>query len=915
MNIKLIIIVLLIILIIYLFLKINNKYEHAGNVGNVGFSREAYSTVATVLTNPNVMVPTITLSNINTNMGKFNDISGTNANITNSLKTNSINILNNQSSQNAKYNNLQGNTLTTKDAIIRNNINAKNINIEGNAIIGGNIKIKNFNPTGTGSFSNNIDINLLNAISAIFSEDITAEDGVFTSELTGKKNTSNQISSKKGIFTGDITTKNGNFTGTIVSKNDKFNEINVNNLTVNKNFQGPETSFNTFSSDIGRFDTITSKKIIAEEASIPNITTTKINNIGNTNFIDDSNLEIMFNTISGGTANLGNINSNNTNIKYLNTDNLNTKVGNFNNINITTKNTNNKIITDEISNINNITSENIVVKDNINLNKAYLDNVTLNGQNTKFNNSVNLGQYIDKLCFSPSKCLDNNSNLLNILQPWFSPLINNQDIITEINSFSPIYSPISPFYLPNSSSNSGDNFVIWDNNMVKSKLLTYLNANNDIRLIRDGNIVTLAATDKPQFWTSGIADLTSASNTLWNGKIIYTTSSIVANQSNYNIGKNKCGIQIKVPVHPNAAKGQDYSVLWIQVLNDRWTNVFVHNEKTVNNVTSVKEFGRFTGGYKKTGLSFPNPQDLITNKNDSVYFYWMPIPINLVDTDRTVRLSFFRAGDVGNGIFFTQIAFSTNRYNHCKTNAISIYWQIWQSYLPKPPAAKPPSLPYQDINNYASSTTSPTLTTAGYIGRGYIESNDYISRSPSYPVGYHLNNWGFITALQEQLAYIVSQRAFKISIPFVNNGKDKTLYLIEKYDLNFAKTFEKNVYKPYDISCNIYNSSPLITTDTNGFTNNVSLNKLNSITLDTVPVNSLLFSEKFTIIDMLDNNPNIIQTFYTNKYNNSRYYSVTIPVKFLPSSNFLTFEIFVTNNGLPEDSKLYFKEMGVHDVI
>ena len=40
-----------------------------------------------------------------------------------------------------------------------------------------------------------------------------------------------------------------------------------------------------------------------------------------------------------------------------------------------------------------------------------------------------------------------------------------------------------------------------------------------------------------------------------------------------NYSDNGQGIEIRVPEHPNKAKGEDYTVLWVQTLND-YTNPF-----------------------------------------------------------------------------------------------------------------------------------------------------------------------------------------------------------------------------------------------------------------------------------------------------------------------------------------------------
>ena len=92
MNIKLILIILLIVIMIYLFIKSNNKNEHAGNVG---FSTEAYSSFASVLTNQNVKLPNISFVKVNSEDGEFSK----------NVKANTLNITGNgEFNQNLKAN-------------------------------------------------------------------------------------------------------------------------------------------------------------------------------------------------------------------------------------------------------------------------------------------------------------------------------------------------------------------------------------------------------------------------------------------------------------------------------------------------------------------------------------------------------------------------------------------------------------------------------------------------------------------------------------------------------------------------------------------------------------------------------------------------------------------------------------------
>jgi hypothetical protein len=859
MNIKLIVIIVLILLILYLFFKMNNKNEHAGNTNNtpIGFSREAYNTFATVISNNNVIMPTATIDNINTKTGNFNNnVNAKNINISDTLTSNNVILSNNQSAVDGKYNSLQGNTISGTNGTINGDINTKNINIDGTATIGGSIKITNFNPTGNGSLGNIISNNI-NSVDGIFSENISGVDGIFSGNISGGDGIfNNNITGKNGTFRSSLSGIDGTFTGNINSNSGDFNTLNVGNMNVAQTFTGPATRFNNFTSTTGVFDLINSNKIVSEEASIKNI---KTKNLVNTKDIilkpsSSDPVNINFNKITGTKGVFTDISSNklNTNNLYVYGDNstITSKNNKFNNIDTLDINNNNgRIFAKTISDVNNILSENIIVKNNLDTNIVYFDNILkVNGEDINWGNgNIILDDRIDRLCFSPSKCFNNNLSIIKSFESQFVPR-QNVDLIN-------LKQILSPLYLPNSD--ISDNCLVWDNNTLRTKLIegniNSTTSNDDI-VVQSTLDSTSRITDKATVYTGSYENVGLSNGSLWNGKFLYSTIKLHTVGMFSNWDTNQICIEIKVPEHPNKTKGIDYTVLWIQVLNDhtdkgRWTFYKVHTGP--NSSKPNKSFGKFTGGYKKSALSFPNPTQNYNNNLDITNFYWMPIPIDLTDiTDRKIRVSTFMRQD---GIFFTQIAFSTNPYNHCKLNAGDMYGQI----------------------NKFDTTTSTEIKNFDFnrdISKIYWSSS--------------------LTGanIKEQLCYFAPLFDINFRIPFVNNGKDKVFYISERYDDIHVNG------KSFDVSFNI-----LGTGTTYNYIGQMS-NVFNKENLNPI---EQFYTNKFT-----ENNYYFI-VIPANR----------LPQKGLGIDNFLNIRINiriknnVTNTITNDNTNMFFKEVGTHDVI
>ncbi len=197
----------------------------------------------------------------------------------------------------------------------------------------------------------------------------------------------------------------------------------------------------------------------------------------------------------------------------------------------------------------------------------------------------------------------------------------------------------------------------------------------------------------------------------WYGKNIYRTTTQAQRQS------NGTGIEITVPNPPTGAN-YDYTILWVQTLNERWSDFKVYNN------SPYKTFGKFTTGYRKLNNISPNGA---THNEYWSLFEWQPVPIKL-NSDRKIMISNFRNGSP---TWFSGFAFSTNPWNHCRLAAISIHWQTNKD-------------PESDIDN-----TNAAIT-------------------------WNSENWNNDNLLQFNKN---TQPSFQI--PFVNSGKDKIFYVVE----------------------------------------------------------------------------------------------------------------------------------------
>ncbi len=484
-----------------------------------------------------------------------------------------------------------------------------------------------------------------------------------------------------------------------------------------------------------------------------------INNFG---IIETNNIDIQNN------LNLENINTNtyfnNLNTKTLNTDTFDTKNATISNIN---SSGNIQNTTDNYNKFTKLNTENSNTNSIINSNNTNIKNISildnLNIANKNFTNST---MYVDSLCFD-NKCFDksifDNINKIDIIKQQYSSPLNQY------------------MYLPNSRNTNGS--IINDKNLIWNNIKNEITPNNN----SDGKLKSVNGTWALDYNT-----------TLWKGKNIYkilypsitvqTTRRVSIwfglDSTNVTTSTTKIlyhqydgsGIEVRVPEHPNKANGEDYTVLWVQTINGRWSCFRVY-EYDINNNVVVKYFHKHISGFNNLNKISP---DGSTHNDVWNEFEWTPVPINLTgNIQRKVMISiFFETDDATkNQAWFSGIAFSTNPWNHYKCHALELHWQIHKL----------------DANNNLireiDNTYSYIKWWANSDGDAWNNTRlAYFDGTASSLVSTIASTLGS----SEVLVYF--------RIPFVNSGKDKIFYLVEHNSNYDTGTYEvsilyNNVYK------------------------------------------------------------------------------------------------------------------------
>ena len=452
---------------------------------------------------------------------------------------------------------------------------------------------------------------------------------------------------------------------------DLINTNNTNNNYIN-NINTNYLDVNNINGKTGTINTITSKEI---QGTPDNLNGT----------FDNIYLQNLTNIdLSGNNVNFNRINANNINMNNNFATNLN---GNFNNINVNNYKSNNIIGNTNIS-------KNIISSE-INSNYIYGNTGNFNAI-TSITTPIISNIIIDKsinteMCFSPNKCISKDTNIL--LNRMTNP-VNNY------------------MYLPNSPGKI-DNNIIWDN--IRNEINPDNTSNGALKAINDT-------------W-----DLTN-NVTKWNNKYVYRTK-------NGDLYQNDgSGIEITIPP-PTSDMTEDFTVLWVQTLTNYDINMLprfnAFRVYDYTNPSKINFFGKHVTGANY--LSNINP-DGSTSSLEFNKFSWWPVPIDMSgNTSRKLMISSFlnAINDTSSDLatVYSGFAFSTNPWNHCPVNAVSLHWNI-----------------------------------------NTVDANDnvIIGKSSNSSILYKDDDWN-----GRHIAYFLESKTAGFRIPFVNSQKDKIFYIIE----------------------------------------------------------------------------------------------------------------------------------------
>jgi hypothetical protein len=334
------------------------------------------------------------------------------------------------------------------------------------------------------------------------------------------------------------------------------------------------------------------------------------------------------------------------------------------------------------------------------LTKIYFSNIKSESNyiNTKISNNL-LFSFEDvdfnlnnKLCFSPGKCI--TGEMINTLN-------NSGNSGNTVNNY---------MYLPNSL-NKIDNNIIWND------IFSQINPDNN----RNGAVKAIGDT-----WDLGY------NTTKWNNKYIYQL------KNGKYLQIDGSGVEITVPPR-TADMTEDFSVLWIQALNDnntqtgiRWSTFKVYD---YTNPSNIRSFGKHVVGGNKLDNISPDGSTSNVRHNG---FAWWPVPIDLSgNISRRIMVSTFYATYPNHSTWYSGFAFSTNPWNHCQVNAKSLIWQV------------------------------NSLDATGRDISGIVAT-------PQSTVIWVADSWN-----ERPLLAFVSNTTTEFRIPFVNSQKDKIFYIIE----------------------------------------------------------------------------------------------------------------------------------------
>jgi len=166
----------------------------------------------------------------------------------------------------------------------------------------------------------------------------------------------------------------------------------------------------------------------------------------------------------------------------------------------------------------------------------------------------------------------------------------------------------------------------------------------DVFNAMDSNIIRKIG--NPSGW-----DSTSYAQNPWNGKRILRIGG--------GVNTNGNGVIVSIP--------QGYDVLWLRVLNDRWTTfrALPYNTNAQANFQDWTEV--YAGGFRN--LNEIAPDGAGTDSYWNVH-KWMPIPI------RNAATQYHLYTDQNSDGWISGIAFGKNIWNHAQQSAIAFPWKL-----------------------------------------------------------------------------------------------------------------------------------------------------------------------------------------------------------------------------------------------
>ena len=443
-------------------------------------------------------------------------------------------------------------------------------------------------------------------------------------------------------------------------------------------------------------------------------------------------------------------------------------VGNFNNLTATNINTNN-IISTKNGNLENIMVANLDVSNNFTGKQGKFDivrsinlygDVSANTGTITILNATNFNQdklqiknaNVNKLCFTPTNCItkDMISSMILLDSPMFSYMYLPNTPSQTYNFILPAFDLPTPANATPATITATENNNIYDisQNYIKLKN-TYANFSNvDPIIVPVGSGMTIKLDGT---WGTPLKRVIRSDNTV----------TATSTQSGANPQDNGNGLKIKVPPKNNTMT-TDFSVLWVQVTNkitsatpDSWQYFRVYD--LLGTTTNVRKyFGKYIGGGNRLNNIDPNGA---TQSDEYDLFEWIPVPIDLNGNQkREIYISNFYSKDT----WFSGFAFSVNPWNHAKSSALAIHWQVNK----------------QDTSQGVGSIETDNTKIAW--------NNNVDSNNPQYNI---------------QLSRFKANVSAEFRLPFVNSQRNKIFYIaVWNNEYNPAivglEISKNNVYQP-----------------------------------------------------------------------------------------------------------------------